>query len=93
MSASDAEVDAEFRQRNEKVKLDVVPVTAEAFTSQVSVTDPEVATYFEKAKDRYRIGEKRAIKYALVSVDQIRSSITIPDADIAAFYQQNMPQY
>src|SRR5215510_11447680 len=34
MTVGDTEVAAEYRKRNEKVKLDVVPVTAEAFKSQ-----------------------------------------------------------
>ena len=72
MSVSDADVIAEFKKRNEKVKLDVVPVTAEAFKSQVTVTDAELVPYFEKAKDKYRIGEKRKIKYAQVNVEQVR---------------------
>ena len=65
MSVSDAEVAAEYRKRNEKVKLDVVPVTADAFKSQVTVSDAELAAAFDKNKERYRIGEKRKIKYAL----------------------------
>ena len=93
MSVSDADVIAEFKKRNEKVKLEVVPVTAEAFKSQVTVTDAELVPYFEKAKDKYRIGEKRKIKYAQVNVDQVRSTITVPEAEIAAFYQQNLQQY
>jgi peptidyl-prolyl cis-trans isomerase D len=93
MSVSDAEVAAEFRKRNEKVKLDVVRITPEAFKNQVTVTDAELAAAFEKSKDRYRIGEKRKIKYALLNVDQVRQTLTIPEADIAAFYQQNLSQY
>ena len=93
MSVSDAEVAEEFRKRNEKVKLDVVPVTPEAFKSQVTASDAEIAAAFEKSKERYRIGEKRKIKYALLNVDQVRETITIPEADIAAFYQQNIAQY
>ncbi len=93
MSVSDADVIAEFKQRNEKVKLEVVPVTAEAFKSQVTVADAELVPYFEKAKDKYRIGEKRKIKYAQVNVDQVRGTVTVPEAEIAAFYQQNLTQY
>jgi peptidyl-prolyl cis-trans isomerase D len=93
MSVSDADVIAEFKKRNEKVKLDVVPVTAAAFLNQVSVNDAELVPYFEKAKDKYRIGEKRKIKYALVDVSKVRETLTIPEADIAAFYQQNITQY
>jgi peptidyl-prolyl cis-trans isomerase D len=90
---SDTEVAAEYRKRNEKVKLDVVQVTPDAFKSQVTVTDAELAAAFEKSKDRYRIGEKRKIKYALLNVDQVRQTITVPETEIAAFYQQNLSQY
>jgi len=93
MSVNDQDVADEFRKRNEKVKLDVVPVTAAAFKSQVNVTDAELVPYFEKAKDKYRIGEKRKIKYAVLNVDQVRQTLTVPEADINAFYQQNLPQY
>ncbi len=93
MSVSDAEVAAEFRKRNEKVKLEVVPVTPEAFKNQVAATDAEIAAAFEKSKERYRIGERRKIKYALLNVDQVRQTITIPETELAAFYQQNLSQY
>ena len=93
MSVSDAEVAAEFRKRNEKVKLDVVPVTPEAFKTQVTASDAEIAAAFEKSKDRYRIGEKRKIKYALLNVDQVRQTVVVPEAEIAAYYQQSLSQY
>ena len=93
MSVSDSDVIAEFRNRNEKVKLEIVPVTADAFKSQVTITDAELVPYFDKTKDKYRIGEKRKVKYALVNVDQVRATVTVPEAEIASFYQQNLAQY
>ncbi|MEP6782932.1 MAG: peptidylprolyl isomerase [Acidobacteriota bacterium] len=93
MTVSDAEVAAEYRKRNEKVKLDVVPVNAAAFKTQVTVSDAELAAAFEKSKERYRIGEKRKIKYALLNVDEVRKKIVVPDAEIDAFYKQNISQY
>ncbi|HXG89789.1 MAG TPA: peptidyl-prolyl cis-trans isomerase [Vicinamibacterales bacterium] len=93
MSVSDDEVGAEFRRRNEKVKLDVVPLTPDAFRSQVVVTDADLAAHFEKSKEAYRIGEKRKIRYALVNVDQVRQQVTVPEAEIEAFYKQNNTQY
>jgi peptidyl-prolyl cis-trans isomerase D len=93
MSATDVEVADEYRKRNEKVKLDIVPITADAFKSQVTVTDADVAAYFEKHKETYRVGEKRKIKYALVDVEQVRAQVTIPPADVEALYRQNLTQY
>jgi peptidyl-prolyl cis-trans isomerase D len=93
MSVSDADVAAEYRRRNEKVKLDVVPITAESLKNDVAVTDAEVTAYFDKSKEKYRIGEKRKIKYAIVNVEQVRNTIVVPDADVQAFYNQNLQQY
>ena len=93
MTVSDKEVADEYRKRNEKVKLDVVPINADAFKNQVTVTDAEIAAAFDKNKERYRIGEKRKIKYALLNVDQVRQTLTISDAELDAFYKQNLSQY
>jgi peptidyl-prolyl cis-trans isomerase D len=93
MSITDGEVAEEYRRRNEKVKLDVVPLTADAFRSQVNVTDADLAAHFEANKETYRIGEKRRLRYALVDVDQVRQQVTVSDADLQAFYKQNIAQY
>jgi peptidyl-prolyl cis-trans isomerase D len=93
MSVSDSEVADEYRRRNEKVKLDVVPITPDAFRSQVTVNDADLAAHFEKSKETYRIGEKRRIKYAIVDVDQVRKTVAVPQAEIEAFYKQNAAQY
>ena len=93
MSISDPEVAEEYRRRNEKVKLEVVPLTPDAFRSQVTVTDADIAAQFEKNKETYRIGDKRKIRYALVDVEQVRQQMTVPVAEIEAFYKQNQAQY
>ena len=93
MTVSDDDIAQEYKRRNEKVKLDVVPIAPDAFKSQVTVTDADLAAYFENKKDSYRIGEKRKIKYAMVDVDRVREQVTIQDADIEALYKQNLSQY
>ena len=93
LTVADAEVAEEYRRRNEKVKLDVVPITADAFMAQVKPADAELTAHFEKNKDVYRVGEKRRIKYALVDVERVRAAATVPDADVESFYKQNQAQY
>lgn len=93
MSVSDTEVDQEYRRRNEKVKLDVVPVSPDAFRDDVTVGDADLTAYFDAHKESYRVGEKRKIKYLLVDVDAVRAQTTVPDADIEKFYQDNLQQY
>ena len=62
MAVSDAELEREYTQRNEKVKLQVVALTADAFRDKVTVTDADVAPHFESHKADYRVGEQRKIK-------------------------------
>jgi peptidyl-prolyl cis-trans isomerase D len=93
MSVSDDEAAQEYRRRNEKIKLDVVPVTPDAFRNEVTVSDADLTGYFDKRKESYRVAEKRKIRYAIVDVEEIRKQIAVPDADLEAFYKQNSAQY
>ncbi len=93
MSVPDADVAAEYRKRNEKVKLELVSLTAEAFTNKVTVNPDDLMRRFEGNKESYRIGEKRKAKYALLEVDKVRETVVIPDPDVEAFYTQNKAQY
>jgi peptidyl-prolyl cis-trans isomerase D len=93
MSVPDADVAAEYRRRNEKVKLELVNLTADGFRSQVAVTPADIQARFDANKETYRIGEKRKVRYALVEVDKVRERVQVPEADIQAFYDQNKAQY
>ncbi|MGD9906445.1 MAG: peptidyl-prolyl cis-trans isomerase [Vicinamibacterales bacterium] len=93
MSVTDADVDAEFERRNEKVKLELVHLTADGFRDQVTVTPADIQARFDANKETYRIGEKRKIRYALVEVDQVRERVEVPDSEVQAFYDQNKAQY
>ena len=93
VSVSDEELEDEYRTRNEKVKLQVVALTADAFRSQVTVTDADVNAHFEAHKNEYRVGEQRAIKYLLLDRDQARQKVTVPAEDIQRYYNSNIQQY
>ena len=93
ISISDAEAEAAFRERNEKVKLAVVNFPADKFREGTQATDEEVAAWFEKHKDTYRIPEKRKVKYALLDVQAIRDRITVTPQDVQRDYEDNAQQY
>jgi peptidyl-prolyl cis-trans isomerase D len=93
MTVSDAEVEREFTQQNEKVKLQVVALTADRFRDQVTVTDAEVASYFEMNQEDYRVDEQRTVKLLLLDRDQAQSTITLLPADLQRYYNDNVSQY
>jgi peptidyl-prolyl cis-trans isomerase D len=93
IAVSDAEVEREFKRRNEKAKLQVVALTADKFRDKVTVTDGDVATYFEAHKAEYRVGEQRKIRYLLLDRDQARQRVTVTPAEIDRYYNQNIQQF
>jgi peptidyl-prolyl cis-trans isomerase D len=93
VAVSDGDVEREYRQRNEKVKLQLVALTADRFRPQVTVTDAEVSSYFDSKKAEYRVGEQRKIKYLLLDRDQARVKVVVPPNDVQRYYNDNIQQY
>ena len=93
ISVSNADVESEYRRRNEKVKLQVVAITADSFRSQVTVADADIAPYFEAHKTDYRVGEQRKVKYLLLDRELARQKVAVPQTDIQRYYNDNIQQY
>ena len=93
ITVADADVTAEFNRRNEKVKLAVVAFPADKFKEGVTVSDADVASHFEANKEKYRIPEKRKIKYALIDLQGLRQRTTVSTQDAQRYYDDNQQQY
>ncbi len=93
VTVTDPEADAEFKRRNEKVKVQLVHVPAESFRAQVTATDADLSAYYEAHKERYRVGERRKIRYLLVDEDLLRAGVAVPAREIERYYNNNIEQY
>jgi len=93
ITVTDAEVDAEFRRRNEKVKLAVVSFPADKFRDGVTATDDEIAKHFEERKNDYRVPEKRKVRYALLDLQSIRQRIPVTPEDVKRQYEDTISQH
>ena len=93
MTVADADVEREFKERNEKVKLQVVALTADRFRDQVTVSDADVSSYYEMHKADYRIGEQRKVKMLVLDREQAQAKTIVPAADVQRFYNDNIAQY
>ena len=50
VNVRDSEVDDEYKRRNEKVKVEIVVLSADKFADQVNVTDKDIADWFDSAQ-------------------------------------------
>jgi peptidyl-prolyl cis-trans isomerase D len=93
IAVSDADLESEYQRRNVKAKLQVVALTADKFRSQVTVSDADVAAYFDSKKADYRVGEQRKVKYLLLDREVARQRVAVPPNDIQRYYNDNIQQY
>ncbi len=93
ITVTDAEVEADFKKRNEKVKLAVVTLPIDKFREGVKVDDAEIAAWFEQHTNDYKIPEKRKVRYALVDVQAIRERIQVSPQDVQRFFEDNQQQF
>jgi peptidyl-prolyl cis-trans isomerase D len=93
MTVSTDDVEREFRQRNEKARLQVVALTADAFRKQVNVSDADVSSYFDAHKAEYRVGEQRKVRMLLLDRDQAFARTTVTPTEVQQYYNGNITQY
>src|ERR1700730_6007345 len=93
ISVGPAEVQDEFRYKNEKVKLDYGLIKPEDLESKISPDEAEIRAAYEKNKSKYQVPERRVVRYALVDVNQIRQNVQISDDVLKQQYQSNIRQY
>ena len=93
ISASPQELQQEFRDRNEKVKLDYVLIKPEDLELKITPTDAEIKAAYEKNRAKYQLPERRVVRYGLVDINQLRQNVHITDDQLKEQYQQNIAQY
>jgi peptidyl-prolyl cis-trans isomerase D len=93
VNVTDAEVDQEFRNRNEKVKLELVVFSPDKFRAGLTASDAEIAQYFDRNKEQFRIGPKRKVKYLMVDLQALRNRVSVPPQDVRRYYDQNIDQF
>jgi peptidyl-prolyl cis-trans isomerase D len=93
ITASDAEIHAEFERQNEKVKLDYVVIKPDDLQAKIEVSDADLAAYFEKNKAAYVVPERRTIDYALLDLTQLRQRAQVSEDDEKLYYQGHIDQY
>jgi peptidyl-prolyl cis-trans isomerase D len=93
ISVGPAELQDEFRYKNEKVKLDYTLIKPEDLESKISPDEAEIRAAYEKNKSKYQVPERRVARYALVDVNQIRQNIQVSDDMLMQQYKANIQQY
>jgi peptidyl-prolyl cis-trans isomerase D len=93
ITVSPAEIEREFRWRNEKVTIDYVLVKPADLAPSIHPSDADLAAWFAKNSARYQIPEKRSARYALLDLAKLRANTQVGDDVLRAYYTANIDQY
>ncbi|MBI2149542.1 MAG: SurA N-terminal domain-containing protein [Acidobacteria bacterium] len=90
---TDQEVEAEYKRRNEKAKLDYFVIDGSKLEDKVTVTDQDQRDHYEKNKANYNIPEKRQAKYVFLESLKLRSQVVVTDDELRQYYDQHKGEY
>ncbi len=90
---SPAEVESEYRRRNDKAKLDYIAFDPVKLASQVKATPQELKDYYEKNKSAFSVPETRSVQLIVADQAKIAEAIPISDVQVQSYYNTHRDEF
>ncbi|MEO8484044.1 MAG: peptidyl-prolyl cis-trans isomerase [Acidobacteriota bacterium] len=90
---SDADVEQEYRRRNEKIKMDLAVFSGNQFRAGIQPTEADLNAEFTAHADNYKIPEKRQVKYLSIDAAALRAKMTATPQEVETRYRDNIKTY
>ncbi|HIJ49940.1 MAG TPA: hypothetical protein HPP54_02615 [Nitrospinae bacterium] len=91
--ASKSEVLKEFRNQEDKVKLEYVKFTNDNFISKTTISDQALRDYFQANKSKFEIPPQIRVQYVKVEAKKYQSKIEPREEDIEEYYQTKIANF
>jgi len=88
-----AEVETEFRKKNEKIQLSYVVLNQEKLSKQVTVTPQEIQDLFAKSRQQYMRPETRNFLLFAVDDEQMAKQVKSDDATLRRMYDAQKDRF
>lgn len=86
---SPADIEAEFRRRNDKYKIEYAIVSPEKYRAEAEPTDAETKAYYDAHKAMFQTTEKRSLGIIILDQTQVMGAIHPTAADLQREYDAN----
>jgi len=87
------ELEDRFRLDNSEFKIDYAAFEADNFSSEVTITDESLTTYFEANKDKYKTDPQVKAKYLSFLLKDEMAGISLPESEIKEYYAGNHEEF
>ena len=84
-----AEIEAAYRKKNDKIKVEWVRLTADKYKAESQPTAQEIQDFYKANTSRYTVPEKKNLTVLTADEARMAASLNITDADLQRLYDQN----
>lgn len=88
-----AEAEAEYRRRNEKIKVDYIGFSPSKIMADIKPTPAELDAYFDKNKGFFKVPETRSLQLVVADQAKVADTIQVSDAQIQDYYNSHQDEY
>ncbi len=89
----DADVEREYRRRNESASFEVLFVPVERTLAAATATEADAKAYYDANQAHFTHPEQRQLRYLLVDDARLRRTLSVPDAQIASYYGSHQQEF
>jgi peptidyl-prolyl cis-trans isomerase D len=93
VTISDAEVEARWRDANEKASIRYLVAPTANFQAQAAPSAAEVESYFAAHTDQFRLPDQRIVDYLLVDAVALRAGVAVERAELERDYAQRRAEF
>jgi peptidyl-prolyl cis-trans isomerase D len=88
-----AEAEAEYRRRNQKMKVDYIGFSPTKIMADIKPTPEEINAYFAKNKGFFNVPETRDLQIILADQAKVADTIQVTGAQIQDYYNAHKDEY
>jgi|SRR5579871_2493889 len=90
---SQAEIEAEYKKKYEKIKVEWALVKPDMYTKEVQPTEQDLKAYYDANKAGYNTPERKNLIILMADQSKLEAAVPVTDAQLQAAYNQNKDQY
>jgi len=90
---TNAEIEREYRRKNEKAQVEWVKLTADKYAKEVAPSPEDLQSYFKANASRYQVNEKKNLTLLVADPAAIEAGLTPTDSALQALYDQDKESY
>ncbi len=92
-TVSENEVRTAYKWINESVRVDYFRLTSSLFSKDVTASEADLKTHYEKNKNRFRVGARRKAAWWYLPFKEVSAKLSFDDRELRIHYEKTRSKY